>query len=406
MGIWGSAEYIVALSVLLWLTAAASVAVVLVGSAQRGWRRRQLMRVGTVLLIASGPLASFLTLNLLGQSLFDAIGIVSSMIGIASFFVSIVLAILGSRLDRLWRSAKVAVVIPSRVPFFTEVRRGLKNSLVDQDVTVIDEYLAAAKPLEDLADFLSLLRSASAQRPDYLIVNTNSPVPLSSDEAVTIFRRVVSAGGGLVFIDNAPYPEALDRIGRERVRLIRSDFVKGSEILADYLQREYADYRVFLVVGPVESNPAMQRRRVFGERFDPIEIEDVTGWTVAGARIACERILARCSGHTLIVCGNDSMALGAVKAVRAQGRTDVVVAGYDGVREVIAAIAEPANPIVATLRTPASAYGEEAVAQILDMLEHRTQVATGEEGVVTLPVDSSHLITIENVDYLLAELWA
>lgn len=190
------------------------------------------------------------------------------------------------------------------------------------------------------------------------------------------------------------------------MRLIRSDFVKGSEALAQYLARVFSAHRVFLVFGPAESNPAMQRRRVFCQHFPAIEIEDVTGWTPAGARQASERILARSPGPSLIICGNDSMALGAVKAGRALGRTDVKGVGYDGVREVITAIAEPANPIVATVRTPASAYGDEDAAQILDTLDNRTQVMTSESGVIMLPVDSAPLITIENVEYLLAERWA
>nr|7QSP_A Chain A, Ribose ABC transporter, periplasmic ribose-binding protein [Thermotoga maritima]7QSP_B Chain B, Ribose ABC transporter, periplasmic ribose-binding protein [Thermotoga maritima] len=61
-----------------------------------------------------------------------------------------------------------------------------------------------------------------------------------------------------------------------------------------------------------------------------------------------EQILQAHPEIKAIWCGNDAMALGAMKACEAAGRTDIYIFGFDGAEDVINAIKE-GKQIVATI---------------------------------------------------------
>jgi erythritol transport system substrate-binding protein len=62
-----------------------------------------------------------------------------------------------------------------------------------------------------------------------------------------------------------------------------------------------------------------------------------------------------------VIAGNDTMALGASAALKAAGRADVIVVGFDGSPDVIAALR--AGDIRATVLQPAWHIAESAVEQ-------------------------------------------
>src|SRR6476646_2552696 len=63
-----------------------------------------------------------------------------------------------------------------------------------------------------------------------------------------------------------------------------------------------------------------------------------------------------------VISGNDTMALGASAALKAAGKTDVIVVGFDGSPDVIAEIKAGGN-IKATVLQPAAGISEMAVEQ-------------------------------------------
>ena len=91
-----------------------------------------------------------------------------------------------------------------------------------------------------------------------------------------------------------------------------------------------------------------------------------------------------------VIAGNDTMALGAQAALAAAGKDDVIVVGFDGSPDVIAAIKE--GKIAATVLQPAAVLATEAVNQA------HTYIQTGE-----LPAEEKQsldceLVTPENAD--------
>jgi ABC-type sugar transport system substrate-binding protein len=388
-------------AVMTWVLLTASVTGLACAQTQRARRRRTLTRVFLLAVMALAPWTFILTLEVLSVSYSDAFNV----LGLA---VTLVLAIVGTRLEASWRRVTVAVVIPSRVAFFTEIRRGLTDALDGLPVNLVDDYASAARALEDLTDFMPTLRRAMKRRPDFLLLACPTATAASSDETINILTQLARRGGAAFFIENGPPRDRLPPWVAKRVMTIVSDSQHGAVVMADYLSGAYPQHSAVILAGPAGSAPATSRATIFGQRFPEgaVRVADVAGWSRAGAHTAAIEHLEGSPSPTLLICGNDSMALGAAAAVQELGRTDSVVSGYDGVRQVLAAIAEPSNPIVATLRTPASAFGSEAGARMRDQLSFRPIHDASDDSIIVLSVDESHLVTRNSVELLLAELWS
>ena len=89
--------------------------------------------------------------------------------------------------------------------------------------------------------------------------------------------------------------------------------------------------------------------------------KESANWDQQEAFTKVETILQRNRDIQGIIAGNDTMALGAVAALKAAGLTDVVVVGFDGSPDAIAAI--KAGEMHATALQPAAMIAEMAVDQ-------------------------------------------
>jgi LacI family repressor for deo operon, udp, cdd, tsx, nupC, and nupG len=123
-----------------------------------------------------------------------------------------------------------------------------------------------------------------------------------------------------------------------------------------------------LATGPLRYRPSAQKREAFLRAMKDFAETDASGWvevsffTVEGGRAAALRLLD--AGVTAVVCGNDLMALGAVRAAQSRGLAvpeQVSVVGYDD-----SPLMSFTSPALTTVRQPARAMGEAAVRALLD----------------------------------------
>ena len=105
------------------------------------------------------------------------------------------------------------------------------------------------------------------------------------------------------------------------------------------------------------------------------------GWNPVSGADHAERMLSGRRPPTAIMCGNDLLALGAIRAIRQRGLRvpdDVAVTGFDDFE-----FAEYAEPALTTVRIPGYEIGRTAGQLLVDVLEGQTPVAPQ----VTLPVE-------------------
>lgn len=177
---------------------------------------------------------------------------------------------------------------------------------------------------------------------------------LHSDTTAGTDRYVKLAGQGVPFVMvngytpkvSAPFVSADDRAAMR---------LAVSHLLA--LGHEH----IGLAIGPQRFVPAQRKKESFLSELTDAPVQHSL-FTVEGGQAAASALLDR--GCTAIVCGNDLMALGAVRAARARGLAvpaDVSVVGYDDSPLIVFA-----DPPLTTLRQPVEAMGQAAVNALLE----------------------------------------
>lgn len=111
-------------------------------------------------------------------------------------------------------------------------------------------------------------------------------------------------------------------------------------------------------------------------------------WSQTEAFQKMETMLQARSDIKGVISGNDTMALGAAAALKAAGRSDVIVVGFDGSPDVIEAI--KAGDIKATVLQPAVRIAEMAVEQA------HAHLTTGATGAPEKQSIDCELVTPEN----------
>ncbi len=115
-------------------------------------------------------------------------------------------------------------------------------------------------------------------------------------------------------------------------------------------------------------------------RLKPIVLSGGT-WTPTSGAEQAERLLSRTAPPTAMMCGNDLLALGAIRAVREQGLSvpgDVAVTGFDDFD-----FAQFADPALTTVRIPGYDIGRTAGEALIGVLEGEAPA----ERQVVLPVE-------------------
>ena len=126
-------------------------------------------------------------------------------------------------------------------------------------------------------------------------------------------------------------------------------------------------------------------RRALKERgLDPGAVPFVMGEpTVGGGEAALGRLLADAPDTTGVVAYNDLMAIGAMRAIRASGRTvpgDISVVGFDDV-----AIAAYTDPPLTTIAQSIGELGRWAVERLVERLSDGTALLSGGEAASWAP---------------------
>jgi ABC-type sugar transport system substrate-binding protein len=381
--------------------AGAAIVSVAIGQFARGPRRLLVQRLGLYATIPSITAALVLVPLYYRLSFSDGLSLAGLIVGVG-------LALGAPALARLVLGLRIGVVIPSRVPFHSELRAGFSEAMAATHFEVHDDYLITERAIENLAEFLPALRRTLSWRPDYLVICSPSGPLVSSPQMMALLTSFTRKGGGIVFIDNEPANDVRKRLGR-RSGYVTSDVTTGARIIADYVQAQIKpDDRILVLCGPPSSAPAELRRATFAAVLPraTLVIADPGGWT---SEAAYQGTLAHCADGTpfgFVICGNDTMAMGTVRALRELGRRpgcahfrQTKVIGYDGISRALYAIAESENQFAATIRTPPSAYGHEIAAMIVtdsNLLRARSGLSE-----CVIPVGPGQLITSSNVEMVL-----
>jgi DNA-binding LacI/PurR family transcriptional regulator len=154
---------------------------------------------------------------------------------------------------------------------------------------------------------------------------------------------------------------------QERMTNIRVNYRHGIERLVEYLH-DLGHHRLAFVGHHATLGPTSEREAAFitGVRKFVPEIEwrtEADRDSFEGGRMAAMRLLAAGFQPTAIVCVNDIMAIGVLRALREKGLRvpdDVSVTGFDNIR-----LAEYCEPPLTTVHIPRDEVGRLAFAALV-----------------------------------------
>lgn len=212
-----------------------------------------------------------------------------------------------------------------------------------------------------------------------------------ADSSIAAVRRATKAGIPCFLIDRE-----IDSDGVAKAQII-ADNHQGAQIVAEEFARALgsggADYAELL--GRESDTNAQVRTNGFHEILDKhpnlVRVAaQSANWSQSEAFQKTETILQAHQNLRGILSGNDTMALGALAAVKSSGRTGITIAGFDGSPDAVAAIR--AGEMRATALQPAVQIARLAVDEADRFLKTG---ATGKPERQIIPCD---LVTRDNAD--------
>jgi DNA-binding LacI/PurR family transcriptional regulator len=254
---------------------------------------------------------------------------------------------------------------PTRVfsddPFFSGIIRG-----VSQELEVVDKQLvlmlAGSPPSHDRVE-----RYATARHVDgVLVASMHGADPLPG---------VLAARGIPVVCSGRP-------LARNHVPYVDVDNVGGAAQAVGYLLAS-GRKRIATIAGPPDMNAGIDRLAGYRETLrdsNRRSIVAVGDFTRASGERAMKQLLADDPALDAVFVASDTMALGALRALRQAGRRvpdDVAVVGFDDNDD-----AQYSDPPLTTIRQPIVEMGRQMVRLLLDL------TAGGEaESPVILPTE-------------------
>lgn len=226
---------------------------------------------------------------------------------------------------------RVALVMKSLAnEFFLTMENGAR----DHQKAHADAYELIAQGIKDELDVnrqIQLVEQMIAQRVDAIVI-----APADSKALVTVCKKALDAGIVVVNIDNRLDAEVLAEKG-VKLPFVGPDNRKGAKAVGDYVALKLAaGDPVAIVEGAPNAYNAVQRRLGFEDAARAAGLKVVTSqsanWEMAQANQLVSAMITEHPELKAVLCANDSMALGAVAALRAAGRLQgVLVGGFDNI---------------------------------------------------------------------------
>lgn len=261
-------------------------------------------------------------------------------------------------------------------PFFVQVRDGAQAKA---DELGVDLQVQDAS--DDAATQLNQLNTAQTTGADVVIVN-----PTDSDAVTPAVQNLNNADIPVVAVDRAVN-------GAEVASFVSSDNVAGGRQAADALAQEIGEEGEVLVLqGIPGSSASRDRGQGFEEGLEAypdvsVAAKQTANFDRAEALNVATNLLQANPDVSAIFAENDEMALGAIEALGGRAGEDVVVVGFDGTEDGLAAI--ESGTLHATIAQQPGELGALAV-------EQAHTIITGGEPEAEVPVEVI-TVTSDNV---------
>ncbi|BDX04179.1 MAG: sugar ABC transporter substrate-binding protein [Marinomonas sp.] len=240
--------------------------------------------------------------------------------------------------------------------FLTTLRNGIQSAAKEQgvDVQIEDAKNGVGNQLNQVQNFI-------ASGVDAIIVN-----PVDTDATVSISDDAQAAGIPLIYVNRQPIN--VDLLPDDQAFVASDEKVSGTLQTQEVCRLLNGKGSVVVMMGELTNQAALQRTQ---DIHDVIATPECSGLKIVQQQTA---EWSRTKGSDLmtnwiaagiqfdaVIANNDEMAIGAVQALKASGRSmdDVVIAGIDATTDALAAM--KAGELDVTVFQSADGQGRGAV---------------------------------------------
>ncbi len=303
-------------------------------------------------------------------------------------FCAFIIALqLGGCKQKASSKPRVALVMKSLAnEFFKTMEEGAqahhKEHSQDYDLIAV-----GIKDEQDVAKQMELVELMIAQGVNAIVI-----APADSKALVPVCKKAMDSGIIVVNIDNKFDKDVLAE-QNVKIPFVGPDNRKGAKLAGDYLATKLKQGdKVVIIEGAPNAFNGIQRKLGFEDAMKAAGINIVSSqtgyWEMDKANQLASALITEHADLKAILCANDSMALGAVSAVRAAGKSDnIMVVGFDNIAAVQKLLKE--GKILCTVDQHADKLALFGIEYALDMLKQKSMPVDKET-----PVD---LITAENL---------
>jgi ribose transport system substrate-binding protein len=222
----------------------------------------------------------------------------------------------------------------------------------------------------DTAGQIRLVEQSLAQRVDALVI-----APADSSALVPVLQQAIAKGVIVVNIDNRLDAAALAGKGI-KVPFVGPDNRAGAKLAGEYLAKQLRKGdKVGIIEGVTTTVNAQQRTLGFRDAMQAAGIAVVAvqsgEWELQKANTVAAAMLREHPDIAALLCGNDTMALGAAAAVKSRGKSGAIrIVGYDNIPAVKPLLAD--GRMVATVDQFASRQAVFGIEMALQAIAAKT----------------------------------
>ena len=236
----------------------------------------------------------------------------------------------------------------------------------------------------DTAGQIDIIQQMIIAKVDALVI-----APADSKALVSTIKKAKDRGIVVVNIDNRLDPDVLKSKGLD-VPFVGPNNRQGAREVGDYLAKTLkAGDQVGIIEGVSTTTNAQMRTAGFKDAMSAAGMKVVSvqsgDWEIDGGNKVASGMLSEYPEIKAILAGNDSMAIGAVSAIRAAGKAGKVqVVGYDNINAL-----KPMLDDGRVLATADQAAAQQAVFGIETALKlvKKEPVENLKDGVIDTPVE-------------------
>lgn len=226
---------------------------------------------------------------------------------------------------------RIALIMKSLAnEFFKTMEDGAKKHHIQN----ADKYELIVEGIKDELDInrqVQLVEMMMSRRVDAIVI-----APADSKALVPVCKRAMEQGIVVINIDNK-FDEEVLRQNNIKIPFVGPDNRKGAKMVGMYLaERLSPGDEVAVINGVPTAYNAIQRRLGFidaiNERGLKLVADENADWEMSRANQVVSALITEKPNIKGIFCANDSMALGAISALRSSGLLGkIMVVGFDNI---------------------------------------------------------------------------